>query len=240
MRMIIYILLFTSLNAFSYTNDSLFAIGNYHYEHDSYEKAIESYLAIDNTEHANALYHNLGNCYYQTGDIPKSILFYERALLLKNDSQTQENIKLAKKRIKEIESIPTLFFVRWWNSISQFLNTKHWIILSSVFVWISCFLLFLFLKNRQKVTFNLFLTAIAFTILLALVSQRSNHLSRKKYAIVLKNTPLLSNISDSKTSKTIAAGNKIEIIDNNYGEFSFIILQNGESGLISQSDIEDI
>lgn len=239
MRLITYILVLTSLNSFSNDADSLFAIGNYHYEHEAYEKAIKSYLAIDSTKHANGLYHNLGNCYYQTGDIPRSILFYERALLLKNDSKTQENLKLAKKRIQEIESIPTLFFIHWWNSIAQFLNTKSWFTLTSIFIWTSCFLLFLFLKNRRKRTFNLFLTAITFTILLGLISQRSNHLSKKTYAIVIKKTALLSNISDSKSKQIITPGNKIEIIDYD-GEFLFIILPNGESGWLSQSDLEEV
>ena len=89
MKLITYILLFTSLNAFSNDADSLFTVGNYHYENEAYLKAIESYLAIESDEHANAVYHNLGNCYYQTGNINKSILFYERALLLKKDSQTR-------------------------------------------------------------------------------------------------------------------------------------------------------
>ncbi|MBJ10833.1 MAG: hypothetical protein CMP66_05165 [Flavobacteriales bacterium] len=240
MKLITYILLFTSLNAFSNDADSLFAIGNYHYDNEAYQKAIESYFAIESDEHASAVYHNLGNSYYQKGDIPNSILFYERALLLKNDLQTQENLKLAKKRIQEIESIPILFPIHWWNSISQLLHTKHWMILSSVFVWISCLLLFLFFKNRQKATFNLFLTAVFFTILLSLVSHRSNHLGKKTYGIILKNTPFFSDITDSKTSVTVTAGNKIEIIDNNYEEYSFITLQNGESGWVSQSDIEGI
>ena len=100
----------TSFNAFSNSSDSIFIIGNNYYENEFYEKAIESYLSVDSTEHAHALYHNIGNCYYQTGDIASSILFYERALLLKNDLQTKENLNLAKKRIQEIESIPKLSF----------------------------------------------------------------------------------------------------------------------------------
>ena len=69
MKLITYIILFTSLNAFSNVADSLFAVGNYHYDNEAYQKAIESYLTIESDEHANAVYHNLGNCYYQTGNI---------------------------------------------------------------------------------------------------------------------------------------------------------------------------
>ena len=239
MRLIIYTLLFTSLNAFSNEADSLFSVGNYHYDNEDYKKAIECYLAIGSEKHASSQYYNLGNCYYQIGDIPKSILFYERALLLKNDSQTHKNLNLAKIRIQEIESIPILFFIHWWNSISQFLNVKYWMILTSFFVWVSCFLLFLFLKNRQKITFNLFLTATVFTIILALISQRSNHLSKKVYAIVMKKTPLLSNVSESKEKQFISIGNKVEIIKSKRDVF-LVVIPNGEIGWVSQSDIEEL
>ena len=239
MKLISYILLFGSLNAFSNDSDSLFVIGNYYYENEDYEKAINSYLSNDSTKHAQALYHNLGNCYYQIGNIPKSILFYERALLLKKDSQTQENLKLAKKRIKEIETIPSLFFIRWWNSIARFLNTNSWIILNSLFVWVSCYLLFLFLKNRKKRTFNLFLTSFVLTLVLAFVSHRSIYLNTKKYAVIIKKTNLLSNITDSKTKQIIFPGNKVEVIEYK-GKFLLIMLPNGEVGWISQSDIEEM
>ena len=239
MKLITYIILFASLNAYSNDADSLFAVGNYHYDNEVYQKAIESYLAIESDEHANAVYHNLGNCYYQTGNIIKSILFYERALLLKNDSQTQDNLNVAKKRIQEIESIPKLFFIVWWNSIAHFLNYHTWLILACIFVWISCILLYLFLKNRQKGIFNLFLTVKVFTILLVLVSQRSNNLKRKTYAIVMKKTEILSNSSDSKIKQIINPGNKVEII-NSKGNIYLVVLPNGESGWMSQSDLEVI
>ena len=239
MKLITYILLFTSLNAFSNDVDSLFAVGNYHYDNEAYQKAIESYFAIESDEHANAVYHNLGNCYYQKGDIPKSILFYERALLLKNDLQTQDNLNLAKKRIQEIESIPKLFFMGWWNSIAQSLKYNSWLILTCIFVWISCVLLFLFLKNRQKRIFNLFLTVKVFTILLVLVSQRSNNLSTKTYAIVMKKTTIISNTSNSKIKQIITPGNKVEII-NSKDDIYLVVFPNGESGWLSQSDLEVI
>ena len=228
----------TSFNAFSNSSDSIFIIGNNYYENEFYEKAIESYLSVDSTEHAHALYHNIGNCYYQTGDIASSILFYERALLLKNDLQTKENLNLAKKRIQEIESIPKLFFIQWWNSIAQFSNTKSWLIFTCISVWISCFLLFIFLENRQKGTFNLLLMAVVFTILLVLISQRSNYLSKKTYGIVMKKTSLLSNISQTKP-KQIAPGNKVEIIK--YQEDNSLVkLSNGEIGLVRRSAIEEL
>ena len=229
MRLAIHIILLcVSLNAFGNT-DSLFLAGNQHYQNEAYEKAIESYFAIDSSQHAHALYHNLGNCYYQTGNIPRSILFYEKALLLKKDKQTIENLKITKKRIQEIEPIPTLFFIRWWKSLAGLWSTNSWLAIFAVFVWINSFLLFSFLKNRKKGTFNLFLVVTTLTLLLGAVAQKSNTLAKEQYAIVMEKTALLSNISDSKSDFLIPAGNKVEVIDFN-GDFSLTILPNGESG----------
>ena len=116
----------------------------------TYQKAIESYFAIESDEHASAQYHNLGNCYYQKGDIPKSILFYERALLLKNDSQTHKNLNLAKIRIQEIESIPILFLFIGGIQF-QFLNTNS---LDDSYLYFCMdqlfFTLFIFEKSSKK------------------------------------------------------------------------------------------
>ena len=55
----------------------------------------------------------------------------------------------------------------------------------------------------------------------------------------MKNTALLSNISESKTKATITVGNKVEIIEI-IKEYFLVVIPNGESGWVSQSDIEDI
>lgn len=231
MRLAFYIiLLFASLNAFA-NADSLFLAGNQQYQNEAYEQAIDNYLAIDSNEHAHALYHNLGNCYYQTGDIPRSILFYEKALLLKQDTQTQFNLKIAKKRIQEIKAIPTLFFIRWWKSLAGFLNTNYWLALFAVFIWMSSFLLYSFLKNRQKGTFKLFLTTISLTLLLVAIAQKRNTLSNKRYAIVMEKTELFSNTSDSKSDFLIPAGNKALILEFSQ-EHTFVKLPNGKEGWV--------
>lgn len=235
MRLAIHIILLcASLNAFSNVADSLFLAGNQHYQNEAYEKAIVSYLAVDSSQHAHALYHNLGNCYYQTGNIPRSILFYEKALLLKKDTQTQFNLKIAKKRIQEIEAIPTLFFIRWWKSLASFLHTNYWLLFFGVFIWISSFLLFSFLKNRQKRTFNLFLTTVSLTLILGAIAQKSNALENERYAIVMEKAELFSDTSYSKSDFLIPAGNKVLLLEFS-NELTFIKLPNGRVGWIVRS-----
>lgn len=239
MRLAIHIILLcVSLNAFGNT-DSLFLAGNQHYQNEAYEKAIESYFAIDSSQHAHALYHNLGNCYYQTGNIPRSILFYEKALLLKKDKQTIENLKIAKKRIQEIEPIPTLFFIRWWKSLAGLWSTNSWLAIFAVFVWINSFLFFSFLKNRKKGTFNLFLVVTTLTLLLGAVAQKSNTLAKEQYAIVMEKTALLSNISDSKSDFLIPAGNKILLLEFS-NKLTFIKLPNGRVGWIVRNSSQEL
>ena len=55
----------------------------------------------------------------------------------------------------------------------------------------------------------------------------------------MKKTAILSNSSDSKIKQIINPGNKVEII-NSKNNFYLVVLPNGESGWMSQSDLEVI
>jgi tetratricopeptide (TPR) repeat protein len=57
-----------------------FASGNQHYQQTQYQQAIESYQAVLSTGLASgALYYNLGNAYFRTGELGHAILYYEKA-----------------------------------------------------------------------------------------------------------------------------------------------------------------
>ncbi len=65
------------------------------------------------------LFYNLGNAYFKTGDLGRSILNYEKALRLRpRDPDTQANLELARSiTADEIEPLPrfwVLSAVAWW------------------------------------------------------------------------------------------------------------------------------
>src|SRR3978361_2157821 len=77
-----YLLLLLALPLFSLgdTNSSLFEKGNTAYAKAQYDQAIKSYLQIVNSGNQSAaVYYNLGNAYYKTGDISSALLYFEKA-----------------------------------------------------------------------------------------------------------------------------------------------------------------
>lgn len=71
---------------------------------------------------------NLGNAYFKSGQVARSILNYERAhKLAPQDEDIVFNLKLAKLSTKDrIETMPEMFFVTWWNTLLQALPMDGW------------------------------------------------------------------------------------------------------------------
>ena len=99
----------------SYTQD-LLILANSHYEKEEYEKSITLYDSLLSLGYNNyELYYNLGNCYYKKREWANAIWHYEKSLKIKKDERTIQNIALTKLMIiDKIESIPQLFYKRWY------------------------------------------------------------------------------------------------------------------------------
>ena len=69
------------------------------YQEGDYAKAIELYNQIlDSDRESAAVYYNLGNAYYKTGETAKAILNYERALLIQpGDKDAKYNLAMAQR-----------------------------------------------------------------------------------------------------------------------------------------------
>ncbi|MDX1524104.1 MAG: tetratricopeptide repeat protein [Anaerolineae bacterium] len=73
---------------------------NESYEAGDYRKAIENYeiIVASGVENSN-VYYNLGNAYFQNGDLGQTILNYRRAQRLEpRDAQIAANLRLARSR----------------------------------------------------------------------------------------------------------------------------------------------
>ena len=63
--------------------DSLFAAGSAAYEAGAYADAVEIYTQVAALGIVNAdLYYNLANAYFKSGELGRSVLWYERSLRL--------------------------------------------------------------------------------------------------------------------------------------------------------------
>jgi len=95
-----------------------FKKGVEYYTASKYQEALNEWLDIYNTGYRSAeLDYNIGNAYFKLNNVPGSILFFERAHLLKPaDNNINYNLQIARTLvIDKFEDIPELFFVKWFD-----------------------------------------------------------------------------------------------------------------------------
>src|SRR6266446_4572997 len=117
------ILLCFSFAGYSQSATELYNQANQSYKAKQFLQAADKYekLIAQGYKSAEVCY-NLGNCYYKIDSVGKCILNYERALKLSpKDEDIIHNLKLAKlKAIDNIQAVPQLAIVTWWNDFVSF------------------------------------------------------------------------------------------------------------------------
>jgi tetratricopeptide (TPR) repeat protein len=113
------------------------------YSSGRYEAALDKWLELYNSGYRSAsLDYNIANAYFKLNNVPGSILFYERALLLKPASENiRYNLQIARELVVDkFAEIPELFFVTWFNFLSLSLASNTWAAVSAA-SFIFCLLL---------------------------------------------------------------------------------------------------
>ena len=236
MKKIIAIVIFTNcfLSAFSTENvEDLYLKGNLSYEKGDYSDAIIQYeQVLDSNIHSFDLYFHLANSYYLNGNVPYSILNYERALKINpNDEKCLKNIRIANSRIKEIKAIPKLFYIRWFSNINNSLKINQWAIICVLAIWATTTLFFFYIKNKTKVNFYgvlLFFVSSCFTLL----NYNSALNKSKQLEIIFTHQTFIYTSQNSLQQEyKIDAGNKALILINN-DEYIKVKLKDGNVGWV--------
>jgi tetratricopeptide (TPR) repeat protein len=223
------------------TNKDKFYQGVTYFTSGNYKEALQVWTDIYNTGYRSAnLEYNIGNAYFKLNNIPSSILFYERAYLLKPaDENINYNLQIARTLIVDrFQEIPELFFIKWYNFVSIFLSVNSWakISLTSFIL----FLLFLSLyiyspRHRYKVIgfwialFFIFLslTTLSFTL-------RNKSLVYDSHKAIIYN-PVVSGKSSPDNSGNdifvLHEGTKVTVEDK-VGDWLEIRLSDGNKGWV--------
>lgn len=219
------------------------------YQSGQYQKAIEAYESIINTnQEAPELYYNLGNAYYKTGDVPSAILNYERALLLSpGDRDIKYNLEMSRKMVVDkLEAIPQFFLNRWINSIIMTMSSNAWAWFSIVtFILVLLFALFFFFSistSLKKLSFSLsiiflFMSVTTFSFS---YSQKQKLENRNQAIIFAPSVTIKGSPDDSGTDLFLLhEGTKVKVLET-LGEWANIQVSDGNEGWITQSAIRII
>lgn len=219
------------------------------YINGNYNEAIELYSLIEEQGLSSEIfYFNLGNAHYKNNDIPRSILYYQKALLISpNNSDVLYNLKVAQSQIRDqIEEIPEFFLRRWSRSIATMLGCTGWSILSLVALSVLMIAVLLFLLGGairiRKIGFGigLFALIIFWSSTLYALSERREILEHNKAVIMSQSISIKSSPDNSATDLfMLHSGTTVKIlreIDNWYE----IVIADGKTGWIESRRVEKI
>ena len=223
--------------------------GDSAYVKEDYATAAQIYEGLLSDGESADVYYNLGNSYYKLGEIAKSILNYERALLLQpGNGDIRANLEVARaKAIDKVELVPEIFFISWIKSLINIMSVDAWAwwgIVSFLFFIVA---LYFFIFSKQVVLKKIGFTASIVLLIITLcanifASEQKEHLVNRTNAIVMNpSVTVRSTPSESGTSLFILhEGRKVSIKDKSMREWTEISLEDGKVGWAPASSIEVI
>ncbi len=248
--LIIIFLLISSTGAFPQgLNKQKFQKGVEYYTTSKYKEALDEWLDIYKTGYRSAqLSYNIGNAYFKLNNIPGSILFYERARLLKPaDDNINYNLQIARSLVVDkFQGIPELFFVRWYDFLALMLSSNRWAVISIV-----TFILFLALLSLYIYSSKYRLKVIGFwsAVILLIISASSLTLTIRNKSLVYDShkaiifAPSVNGKSSPDNSGTdlfvLHEGSKVSVEDE-VSEWYEIRLSDGNKGWVPASSLSII
>lgn len=223
--------------------------GDSAYIKEDYATSAQIYEGLLSDGESADVYYNLGNSYYKLGEIAKSILNYERALLLQpGNGDIRANLEVARaKAIDKVELVPEIFFISWIKSLINIMSVDAWAwwgIVSFLFFIVA---LYFFIFSKQVVLKKIGFTASIVLLMITVcanifASEQKEHLVNRTSAIVMNpSVTVRSTPSESGTSLFILhEGRKVSIKDKSMREWTEISLEDGKVGWVPVSSIEVI
>lgn len=219
------------------------------YKRGNYQQAIKDYEELLKGGASVSLYYNLGNAYYRTDNITRSVLCYERALMLSpGDDDIRFNLQLARsKTIDKITPRSEMFFVTWYKSLVNYMSVDGWAHTSVVciFAALALALCYLFASrlSLRKIGFYgavLFFLVFVFSNIFAYEQKRI--LTERSGAIIMSPSAAMRKtpVSNSGYNAIIHEGTRVEITDDTMKDWKHVELADGREGWILASQIERI
>ena len=249
-KLIILCCFFFSGSIFSQTENELnFKSAVELYNNGNYNEAVNLFIEIiNNGEHSDALYFNLGNSYYKLNDIPNSIYYFEKALKLNpNDKDIINNLSYSQNMlIDKIDLLPSNQLSDFLNYISMFFSIKQWLVIGIIFLYFFLILfVFYFFKRvsntkKRYFTYSTILFCASIIFILTAVTKFENQNSNLEAIIFEKKIDLRTEPNyRSEIQFNLNEGTKVSIKEE-LDDWILVELRNGASGWMESKSIKKI
>lgn len=219
------------------------------YNKEDYAGAATNYEVAFNSGFVSPeLYYNLGNAYFRLSNLPKALLYYEKASKLEpNDEDTEYNIAFVNKLIiDKIEVKPVLFVWEWLEAFRNMFSSGGWAVIIILFICLGFASLTAYFIIRyafwKKVSFIGALGFFALTLVsIYFANDKCSHENSTDTAIVfapridIRHSPE----DNGKVYLTLHEGTKVFIEDEVNGWYK-IRLADGRIGWIKESGVSII
>ncbi len=230
--------------------DSLWNEANAAYAEGRWADAADGYEMIsDMGLESAALYCNAGDAYFKDMNVPKAILYYERALKLDPSySDARYNLELVNSGIQDrIDPVPDFVLKAWMKDICYMTDSNAWTVLFIVFMALAAAMVLLFIlapsaAGRRTGFFTGIVMIVFAAFSLCFAVWQKNDYMRADDAIVMRPVTSVKSSPSSGAAKDLFIlheGTKVKVIDT-VGSWNNIELADGRQGWIPSGDIEII
>lgn len=230
--------------------DSLWSQAVTHYSEEDYTAALEDFSAIEDLGYGSAaLYYNIGNCYYKTGNyLGMSILYYKRALKADPSfGDAKVNLGIAKEAaLDRIDEIPEFILLTWVKSFRNSLSSDAWAWTALALFLVLAVMVLLFRFGNsvalRKTAFAVAVVSVAAMIVSVVFAfnLRSSGTSDKEAVVTVPVCSVKSTPGPSDQSLFILhEGTEVDVLDA-IGDWYRIEIADGRQGWIENEDIEII
>lgn len=250
MKRIILLLFMWPVLCSSQETPELWALqANQAYNENKFNAAITSFQKVVDAGYASeGIYFNLGNACFKQNNFAAAILYYEKALRIDpSDENTRYNLQVARTKIPDkIDAVPPPFYLNAWNAARNLFSMNVWsvIIIVSLTLMLASIALFLMAQKRSRRKAGFWAASLFFILLCAsalLAYSRLYTLQHRREAIIFNPTVPVKSSPDEKSTDifVIHEGTKV-LIKDEIGDWCEIRIDNGNTGWVQQSVMQQI
>lgn len=222
--------------------DSLTA-ANATYKKGNYTEAIRMYQGlIKQGFESEALYYNLGNAHYKNGEVAKSILNYERALLLDpDDEDALQNLEIAGlSTVDRFEVMPQPLIRSAYQGVFRSFSPSNWSYITFGFLLICLvFTVLYFFSDSKKLGFTMgSIGFVLFAFTLSMAFQHKSYLQKNRAAIVMKASSYAKSGPGKQAEDVfiLHEGTKVTVIEA-FENWEKVRLPDGKIGWLPKDDL---